>query len=93
MDRRTIIQTINPAMERILGWSADELAGKPVTWIFADNSNDQRGRLIEQSELSSGTIAADHAQSELEIAGLAKNLDHVPLTVHRVLLKSAASDS
>lgn len=81
MDRHAHIQSINPAVTKILGWTSDELAGEPITRIFADEIADQYGSLIDSAEPA---IRADdqlQMSSEIDITGISNTGDKIPLTV------------
>lgn len=80
MDRRTVIRAVNPAIERILGWPADELVGQPVTRIFAEEFSGQCGSVID-TPVVSDEGPARHGAPAIEMMGLRSDGSTIPLTV------------
>ena len=81
MDQHATIRSVNPAMERILGWPSEELIGEPVTRIFGADFARHCSTLIG-SQTPIRTAAPDaRAIPEVETVGLTASGQTVPLTV------------
>ena len=78
MDRGTIVQTVNPAVENMLGWSAEELIGQPISKLFADVFDSAVGSLPDTDEFDSDGV---QARSEIEMTGIRPDGTLVPLTI------------
>lgn len=81
MDRHAHIQSINPAVTKILGWTSEELAGESITRIFADEIADQYGSLIDSAEPAIRGEDQLRASSEIDITGISNTGDKISLTV------------
>ena len=81
MDRQAMIHSVNPAMERILGWPSVELIGEPITRLFADDFRERCvDLLIEMGSSKSGRRPLSNVP-EIETSGRSRNGEAVPLTV------------
>jgi len=81
MDRQAMIHSVNPAMERILGWPSAELIGEPITRLFTD---DFRERCVDLLiEMGAGWRSGVPLGNvpEIETFGRSQSGEAVPLTV------------
>ena len=79
MDRGTIIQTANPAVQDILGWPEKDLIGQPISILFADVFDSAAGPLPNTDEFDAGRGAV--GPPEIEMTGMRPDGVRVPLTV------------
>jgi PAS domain S-box-containing protein len=81
MDRQAMIHSVNPAMERILGWPSAELIGEPITRLFADDFRERCvDLLIEMGSSKPGRRPLSNVP-EIETSGRSRSGEAVPLTV------------
>lgn len=81
MDREAMIHSVNPAMERILGWPSTELIGESIVRLFADDFRERCvNLLIETGAGKPGSTALGNVP-EIETFGRSRSGDEVPLTV------------
>ncbi|MBI1311451.1 PAS domain S-box protein [bacterium] len=81
MDRQTRIRSINPAMERILGWPAAELAGQPVSRLFDEAFRQRCTELLNVASVTGHGGSSAGTVPEIETAGRSRDGEAVPLTV------------
>ncbi|NMB77894.1 MAG: PAS domain S-box protein [Methanomicrobiales archaeon] len=71
-DTEGIITVLSPSLERLTGWTQDELIGKPVTMVYV-NPDDRRGLL---AGIDDNGHVRDH-----ELLLLKKDGTHIPVSI------------
>jgi diguanylate cyclase (GGDEF)-like protein/PAS domain S-box-containing protein len=78
IDQNGIIETANPAIERIFGWSLKELAGQNITMLMPDSYRARHSQSMEKHAISG---ERSERIISIEVEGLRKNGTVFPVEI------------
>lgn len=76
IDSRQRIVAFNPAAEKMFGWNARELIGKPLAWLMPEDQRDRYTEIV--AELIDGSQLTYRLEGDTGVAGLRANGEHFP---------------